>query len=65
MERNKLAKGTYKLESTREDICQKTQKIERKQACKGNSLSRVHKERHLSEDPEDGKKTSLQRELTL
>jgi hypothetical protein len=37
---NKLAKGTHILERTRGDICQKTQNMERKQACKENSLSR-------------------------
>jgi hypothetical protein len=61
---NKLAKRTHKLESTRGDICQKTQNIERKQACKGNSLPREYKGRYLSEDPENGRKTSLQRKLT-
>jgi hypothetical protein len=62
---NELAKGTHFLECTRGDICQKTQKMERKQFCKWNSLPRVYKGRHLSKDSEDGKKTSLQRELTL
>jgi hypothetical protein len=38
--------------------------MERKQACKGNSHTREHKGRHMSEDPEDRKKTTLQKELT-
>jgi hypothetical protein len=45
MKRIQACKGTHSLESTRREICQKTQKIERKQASKGNSLPREHKGR--------------------
>jgi hypothetical protein len=38
--------------------------METKQGCKENLLPREHKERHLSEGPEDRKKARLQRELT-
>jgi hypothetical protein len=39
--------------------------MERKQACKENLQTREHKGRYLSEDLEDGKKTSLQKKLTF
>jgi hypothetical protein len=58
----KVTRGTHFLESTERGTFQDT---ERKLGNKGNSLPREHKWRHLSEDLEDGKKTSLQRELTL